>query len=87
LSKFYCLGVELPTLLRTATSAPAAALRRGDLGSLKVGTVGDATVFAIEEGAFDYKDCFGEVLHGRHRLACRGLVQGGAWRDELAIRR
>ena len=35
-----------------------------------------------EEGAFDYKDCFGEVLHGRHRLSCRGLVQGGAWRLE-----
>jgi dihydroorotase len=82
LSKFYCLGVDLPTLIKTATSAPAAALRRSDLGNLKIGATGDATVFAVEEGAFDYKDCFGEVLHGRHRLACRGLVQGGAWRSE-----
>jgi len=82
LSKFYCLGVDVPTLVKTATSAPAAALRRPELGRLKVGAVGDATVFAIEDGAFDYKDCFGEVLHGRHRLTCRGLVQGGAWRNE-----
>jgi dihydroorotase len=82
LSKLYCLGVDLPTLVRTATSAPAAALRRPELGHLKVGATGDATVFAIEKGAFDYVDSFGEVMHGRHKLACRGLVQSGAWRSE-----
>jgi dihydroorotase len=81
LSKFYCLGVDLPTLVRTATSAPAAALRRPDLGSLAVGSTGDATIFAIEEGAYDFKDCVGEMLRGRHRLACRGIVQSGAWRE------
>ncbi len=80
LSKFYYLGLPLATLVRTATSAPAAALRRPDLGSLKIGSVGDATVFTLEEGAFDFKDSLGEVLRGRHRLACRGIVQSGAWR-------
>jgi dihydroorotase len=79
LSKFYCLGLDLATLLRTATSTPAAALRRPDLGSLEVGATGDATILAIEEGAFDFKDSLGEVLRGRHRLVCRGIVQGGAW--------
>jgi dihydroorotase len=80
LSKFYCLGLDLATLVRTATSAPAAALRRPDLGSLKLGSTGDATIFAIEEGQFDFTDALGEVLRGQHRLACRGIVQGGAWR-------
>ena len=74
LSKFYCLGLDLATLVRTATSAPAAALRRPDIGSLAVGSTGDATVFAIEDGEFDFTDALGEVLRGQHRLACRGIV-------------
>jgi len=44
------VSASIPDLVRTATSAPAAALRRPDLGSLKLGSTGDATVFAIEEG-------------------------------------
>jgi dihydroorotase len=79
LSKFHCLGLDLVSLVRTATSAPAAALRRPDLGSLKPGSIGDATVFAIEQGTFDFKDCVGEVLRGNSRLACRGIVRAGAW--------
>jgi dihydroorotase len=79
LSKFHCLGLDLVSLVRTATSAPAAALRRGDLGSLKPGSIGDATVFAIERGTFDFMDCVGEVLRGSERLACRGIVRAGVW--------
>jgi dihydroorotase len=79
LSKFYCLGLDLPDLIGTATCAPAAVLRRPDLGTLRVGATGDATVIAIEEGRFDYHDCVGEVLDGGHRLACRGVVRGGEW--------
>ena len=79
LSKFYCLGLDLATLVRTATSAPAAALRRPDLGTLALGSTGDATVFTIEQGQFDFTDALGEVLRGQHRLACRGIVQTGAW--------
>ena len=79
LSKFYCLGVDLPSLLRTATSAPAAALRRTDLGTLQVGATGDATVFAIENGNFEYVDSLGDILQGESRLACQGIVRNGTW--------
>ena len=79
LSKFYCLGLDLPTLVRTATAAPAAAMRRPELGHLGGGAVGDATIFVVEEGRFSYRDCLGEVLEGRHRLALRGMVAEGRW--------
>jgi dihydroorotase len=79
LSKFYCLGVELPALVRTATCAPAAVLDRPDLGTLKPGAAADATAIAIEDGSFEYRDCFGEVLAAPRRLACRGVVRGGRW--------
>jgi dihydroorotase len=84
LSKFYCLGLDLMSVLRAATSAPAAALRRPNLGHLGVGARGDATVFEIAEGAFAYLDCFGETLEGRHRLVSKGVVQSGAWRPAEA---
>src|SRR5262245_17251571 len=80
LSKFYCLGVtDLPTLLRTATNAPAAALRRPDLGTLQLGATGDATIFNIENGNFEYIDALGDILQGEYRLACQGIVRNGAW--------
>jgi dihydroorotase len=80
LSKFYCLGLDLTSLLRAATTNPAIALRRPELGILKSGAVGDATVFSIKEGRFDYFDCFGAKLEGRHRLVSHGTVRAGQWR-------
>lgn len=82
MSKFVCLGMDLPDVVRCATSAPAKAIGRPELGSLAPGAPGDATVIEIEEGDFVYRDVIGERLDGRQRLACRGMVVGGAWRDQ-----
>ncbi len=79
LSKFYCLGLDLKSVLRAATCNPAAALRRPDLGVLREGAVGDATVFSVVQGQFDYFDCFGECLQGQHRLVPHGTVRRGEW--------
>ena len=80
LSKFICLGLDLPTAVRTVTCAPAAAmLRHKELGHLGTGAAGDATVFVVEDGSFEYRDCLGEALIGRHRLALRGIVSNGRW--------
>ena len=62
------------------TCAPAAAaLRHKDLGHLGAGAAGDATIFVVEDGSFEYRDYLGEVLIGRHRLALRGVVSNGRW--------
>lgn len=80
LSKFYCMGVSMSDLVRTATVHPAAAMKRPELGTLKVGAAGDATIFQIDEGEFDYRDALGEVMRGRYRFQPRGVVMGGrAW--------
>ena len=77
MSKFLCLGMPLPEVIRAATENPAKALRRPELGSFRPGGAGDATVLALEEGAFDYVDSTGERLTGPVRLAARGVVIGG----------
>jgi dihydroorotase len=79
LSKFFCLGLDLTTILRAATCNPAAALRRPDLGVLTEGATGDATVFDVVEGEFDYFDCFKERLRGKHRFVPTGTVRRGKW--------
>jgi len=79
LSKFLVLGVALPQVIKAATSAPAAAINRPELGSFKPGSVGDATLISIEEGEFTYHDVLAEPLKGSKRLEARGVVIGGKW--------
>lgn len=79
MSKFLCLGVDLPTVIRLATVNAAAAIGRPDLGTLKVGSVGEATVIDRASGTFDYADSIGERMMGTERLLSAGVVLAGRW--------
>jgi dihydroorotase len=79
MSKFLCLGVDLATVIKLATVNPAAAIKRTDLGTLRVGSVGEATVLDEKSGQFDYTDCIGERLVGDKRLVSAGVVLAGRW--------
>jgi dihydroorotase len=76
LSKFLCMGMPLDDVIAATTVNAAAALRRPELGSLKPGSVGDATILSIQHGAFDYIDVVGEHLQGDRRIALEGVVIG-----------
>jgi dihydroorotase len=79
MSKFLCMGMDLTEVIRQSTINPAMALRRPELGSLKPGTVGDATVLTVREGKFDYVDVVGEHLEGDRKIDSAGVVIGGKW--------
>ena len=79
MSKFLCLGVDLERVVQLATANPAAAIRSPDLGTLEVGTVGEASILELQDGRFDYMDCIGEVMTGEQRLVAAGVVLGGKW--------
>jgi dihydroorotase len=79
LSKFLCLGMNLNDVIAASTSNAAFALKRPELGSLKPGSVGDATVLSLDEGRYDYVDTVGEHLIGDRKLNCRGTVIAGKW--------
>jgi dihydroorotase len=79
MSKFLCLGMPLGEVVRAATEAPARALRREELGGFRQNGVGDASIFAMEEGAFTYVDSTGEQLTGRLRLVPHGIIINGRW--------
>ena len=79
MSKFLCLGMSLSDVIRASTENAAFALKRPELGSLRPGSVGDATILSVDEGSFDYVDVVGEHLEARQRITSRGVVIGGKW--------
>jgi len=79
LSKFLCLGMPLDEVIAATTVNAAMALKRPELGSLKPGSVGDATVLSIREGRFDYVDVVGEHITGDRRMVSDGVAIAGKW--------
>ncbi|MGD8523606.1 MAG: amidohydrolase/deacetylase family metallohydrolase, partial [Desulfobacterales bacterium] len=70
MSKMLNLGMRLDNIIRAATYHPAKAIGyEKELGSLRVGTVGDITVLELQEGEFLFQDCFNSEIKGQKRLA------------------
>lgn len=79
MSKFLAIGMPLVEVIRASTINPARAVRKTDRGTLKPGTLGDATVLDVEKGKFAFPDVLGEIREGREHLRCKGIVLGGRW--------
>jgi dihydroorotase len=79
MSKFLCLGMPLADVIAASTVNAAFALKRPELGSLKPGSVGDATILSVKNGRFDYVDVVGEHLEGDRRIFSDGVVLAGRW--------
>jgi dihydroorotase len=87
LSKFLCLGMPLADVIAASTVNAAFALRRPEYGSLKVGSLGDASILTIREGRFDYVDVVGEHLIGDRKITAEGVVLKGRWYHPKRSRR
>jgi dihydroorotase len=79
MSKMLCLGMSLTEVVAASTVNAAVALKRMEYGTLKVGALGDATVLAVRDGAFDYVDTRGEHMTGDRRITAEGVVLKGRW--------
>jgi dihydroorotase len=79
MSKLLCLGMPLVAVIAAATQNAAAALQRPDLGSLRPGSAGDASILSLKQGGFDYVDSIGSHLVGEQRLLAGGVIINGHW--------
>jgi dihydroorotase len=84
MSKFMALGMTLSEVIAAATINPAKAIRRENIGTLKVGAAGDATIIAERRGRFEHTDAVGETITSNTRLEHDGIVIGGAWWQDAA---
>jgi len=79
MSKFLVMGMPLSDVIAASTVNAAMALKRPELGSLKPGSAGDATILTVKDGRFDYEDVVGEHLIGDKRILSEGVVVAGRW--------
>ncbi|HKX18568.1 MAG TPA: amidohydrolase/deacetylase family metallohydrolase [bacterium] len=77
MSKLLSLGMPLDRVIAAATVAPARAIGRPDLGTLRPGSPADVTVLHDRTGAFEYLDVTGRTMTGRRRLVPVLTVTGG----------
>lgn len=86
MSTFLALGMSVDAIVRTVTSAPAAAIgQEARLGSLTPGAEGDAAVLSLEEGDFAFGDAAGHTIPARQRFVAVFTIKGGRrWRPRLS---
>ena len=77
LSKFLALGMSLSDVVARASSMPAAAMGRPDLGTIKPGSVADVAVFDLVEGDHTFQDIFLKERKGEVQMINRVTVRGG----------
>jgi predicted amidohydrolase len=66
-------------VIAATTVNAAMALKRPELGSLKPGSIGDATILSVQQGKFDCVDVVGEHMAGDKRIVSDGVVIAGHW--------
>jgi dihydroorotase len=83
-SKFLMLGMSLEDALAKVTSVPAkvAVGNHTGIGTLAVGSEGDAVVLEMEEGNYAFEDSHGVFRRSGSRLTVRAVVKGGAVRSQ-----
>jgi dihydroorotase len=79
MSKFLCMGMSLYDVVKCSTENAGLMLQRTEYGSLKPGSLGDATILKVKDGKFDYFDVVGEKLVGDRKIVSEGVVLKGKW--------
>jgi dihydroorotase len=79
LSKFLNLGMPLGDVIAASTINAAKALGRPELGTLKPGSTGDASILSIRQGSFPLEDSRAQVVTANERIFADGVVVAGRW--------
>ncbi|MCH8310233.1 MAG: amidohydrolase/deacetylase family metallohydrolase [Chloroflexi bacterium] len=78
LSKFLHLGLSLDEVIRLSGSTTAQIMGYSDqIGTLKLGAEGDATVLRMAEGRFTFADSLGATVEGSRKLEHVATIRGG----------
>ena len=59
---FLGMGVSISKVVEAVTSKPSSVLGRDDLGTLKIGTIGDVAVTSLVDGDFGFEDGLGNSM-------------------------
>ncbi|GAB3265612.1 amidohydrolase/deacetylase family metallohydrolase [Larkinella harenae] len=85
MSKFLAMGMDLKSVIKASTWAPAQAIKRPELGSLTEGSEADVAIldlidgkFAVRDvGHFGFFDYTGHKIEGKQKLGCEMTIRKG----------
>lgn len=77
MSKLLALGMTLDQVIERATSIPARAIRRTDIGSLEEGGAADIAVLDLRKGQFAFLDSGHRKLMSDRAIRCVLTIRGG----------
>ncbi|MDQ6476992.1 amidohydrolase/deacetylase family metallohydrolase [Dyadobacter sp. LHD-138] len=77
MSKFLVLGIDLPTVIKESTWAPAQVIKRENLGHISENAIADVAIFSMREGNFGFYDKTGYKMEGKQKLECEMTIKGG----------
>jgi len=85
MSKFLAMGMDLQSVIKASTWAPAQAIHREQLGNLTVGGLADIAVLRVlkgnfsmnDTGVFGFFDYTGKKITGKEKLECELTIRAG----------
>lgn len=77
MSKFMAMGMDLQSVIKASSWAPAQVIKREELGSLSVGSDADVAILNIRQGKFGLFDYTGRKLETSKKLECEMTIRSG----------
>jgi dihydroorotase len=85
MSKFLAMGMDLQSVIRASTWAPAQAIHRKKLGNISIGSPADIAILRLADGkfrlndtgTFGFWDYTGTKIHGKHKLEAEVTIRAG----------
>ena len=77
MSKFYVMGMDLPTVIKASTWEPAQVIHRENLGHISENAIADVAIFSMRKGNFGFYDKTGFKMEGKEKLECEMTIMGG----------
>lgn len=77
MSKFYVMGMDLPSVIKASTWAPAQVIHRENLGHISENAIADVAIFSMRKGNFGFYDKTGFKMDGKEKLECEMTIMGG----------
>lgn len=85
MSKFLAMGMDLKSVIKASTWAPAQAIKRPELGQLTEGSEADVAILDLQDGKFAVRDVghfgffdyTGHKIEGKQKLICEMTIRKG----------
>lgn len=77
MTKFYGMGMNLPSVIKASTWTPAQVIHREELGHISENATADVAVFSMRKGIFGFYDKTGYKVKAKEKLECEMTIKEG----------